>query len=89
MGAIYEACWRKFWPGTPVVSSDGSPRLRTAATLRNAGIPHVRPFGARWRCPMDFSRPTARMERVSVESPFFDGVEYQYRLVRNIVRGGK
>ena len=74
----------EFWPGTPVVpamsaaSSDGS-------YLRNAGIPTYGHSGLAG--DIDDVRAHGKDERVSVKS-FFDGVEYQYRLVKAL-SGGK
>jgi acetylornithine deacetylase/succinyl-diaminopimelate desuccinylase-like protein len=74
----------EFWPGTPVVpimgaaSSDGS-------YLRNAGIPTYGHSGLAG--DVDDVRAHGKDERVAVKS-FFDGVEYQYRLVRTL-SGGK
>jgi acetylornithine deacetylase/succinyl-diaminopimelate desuccinylase-like protein len=83
MGAITKVA-AEFWPGTPVVpvmaaaASDGS-------YLRNAGIPTYGHSGLAG--DVDDFRAHGKDERVSVKS-FFDGVEYQYRLVRTL-SGGK
>jgi acetylornithine deacetylase/succinyl-diaminopimelate desuccinylase-like protein len=74
----------EFWPGTPVVpvmsaaASDGS-------YLRNAGIPTYGHSGLAG--DVDDVRIHGKDERVLVKS-FFDGVEYQYRLVKALA-GGK
>jgi acetylornithine deacetylase/succinyl-diaminopimelate desuccinylase-like protein len=77
MGAITKVA-AEFWPGTPV-----APIMSTGATdgsyLRNAGIPTYGHSGLAG--DIDDVRAHGKDERVLVKS-FFDGVEYQYRLVR-------
>jgi acetylornithine deacetylase/succinyl-diaminopimelate desuccinylase-like protein len=83
MGTIAKIA-AEFWPGTPVVpimsagGTDGS-------YLRNAGIPTYGHSGLAG--DVDDARSHGKDERVLVKS-FFDGVEYQYRLVRTLA-GGK
>src|SRR5262245_11973367 len=83
MGAITKNA-AEFWPGTPIVpimsagGTDGS-------HLRNAGIPTYGHSGL--ASDVDDVRSHGKDERVLVKS-FFDGVEYQYRLVRAL-SGGK
>jgi acetylornithine deacetylase/succinyl-diaminopimelate desuccinylase-like protein len=83
MGAISKTA-AEFWPGSPVV-----PIMSTGGTdgsyLRNAGIPTYGHSGLAG--DVDDVRAHGKDERVLVKS-FFDGVEYQYRLVRAL-SGGK
>ena len=83
MGTIAKIA-AEFWPGTPVV-----PIMSTGGTdgsyLRNAGIPTYGHSGLAG--DVDDARSHGKDERVLVKS-FFDGVEYQYRLVRTLA-GGK
>jgi acetylornithine deacetylase/succinyl-diaminopimelate desuccinylase-like protein len=83
MGTITKIA-AEFWPGTPVV-----PIMSTGGTdgsyLRNAGIPTYGHSGLAG--DVDDVRAHGKDERVLVKS-FFDGVEYQYRLVRTL-SGGK
>src|SRR5215510_5722252 len=83
MGAI-KTLAAEFWPGAPV-----GPIMSTGATdgsfLRNAGIPTYGHSGLAG--DMDDVRAHGKDERVLVKS-FFDGVEYQYRLVKALA-GGK
>jgi acetylornithine deacetylase/succinyl-diaminopimelate desuccinylase-like protein len=83
MGTITKIA-AEFWPGTPVV-----PIMSTGGTdgsyLRNAGIPTYGHSGL--ASDVDDVRAHGKDERVLVKS-FFDGVEYQYRLVRTL-SGGK
>jgi acetylornithine deacetylase/succinyl-diaminopimelate desuccinylase-like protein len=83
MGTITKIA-AEFWPGTPIVpimsagGTDGS-------HLRNAGIPTYGHSGLAG--DVDDVRSHGKDERVLVKS-FFDGVEYQYRLVKTL-SGGK
>ena len=74
----------KFWPGTPLL-----PIMSAGATdgrfLRNAGIPTYGHSGLAG--DMFDNRAHGKDERVAVTS-FFDGVEYQYQLVKTLA-GGK
>ena len=83
MGTITKIA-AEFWPSTPVV-----PIMSTGGTdgsyLRNAGIPTYGHSGL--ASDVDDVRAHGKDERVLVKS-FFDGVEYQYRLVRTL-SGGK
>jgi acetylornithine deacetylase/succinyl-diaminopimelate desuccinylase-like protein len=83
MGTIAKIA-AEFWPATPVV-----PIMSTGGTdgsyLRNAGIPTYGHSGLAG--DVDDARSHGKDERVLVKS-FFDGVEYQYRLVRTL-SGGK
>jgi acetylornithine deacetylase/succinyl-diaminopimelate desuccinylase-like protein len=83
MGAI-ETVTAEFWPGIPVI-----PTMSAGATdgshLRNAGIPTYGHSGLAG--DIDDQRAHGKDERVLVKS-FFDGVEYQYRLVKLLAGGG-
>ena len=83
MGAIKKLA-AEFWPGAPV-----GPIMATASSdamyVRNAGIPTYGHSGLAG--DIDDVRVHGKDERVSVKS-FFDGVEYQYRLVKALA-GGK
>jgi acetylornithine deacetylase/succinyl-diaminopimelate desuccinylase-like protein len=74
----------KFWPGTPLL-----PIMSAGATdgrfLRNAGIPTYGHSGLAG--DMFDNRAHGKDERVAVQS-FFDGLEYQYQLVK-VLAGGK
>lgn len=74
----------KFWPGAPLL-----PIMSAGATdgryLRNAGIPTYGHSGM--AADMFDNRSHGKDERVAVKS-FFDGVEYQYQLVKTLA-GGK
>ena len=79
-----ESLTAEFWPGTPVV-----PTMVAGATdglyLRNAGIPTygIDGIGA----DLLDVRAHGRDERILVKS-FFDGLEFEYRLVK-LLSGGK
>jgi acetylornithine deacetylase/succinyl-diaminopimelate desuccinylase-like protein len=79
-----ETLTAEFWPGTPVV-----PTMVAGATdglyLRNAGIPTYGNDGIGGDV-LDV-RAHGRDERLLVKS-FFDGLEYEYRLVK-MLSGGK
>jgi acetylornithine deacetylase/succinyl-diaminopimelate desuccinylase-like protein len=83
MGGITKVA-AEFWPGTPVVPAMAAP-ASDASYLRNAGIPTYGNSGLAG--DVDDFRAHGKDERVLVKS-FFDGVEYQYRLVRTL-SGGK
>jgi acetylornithine deacetylase/succinyl-diaminopimelate desuccinylase-like protein len=74
----------KFWPGAPLL-----PTMSAGATdgrfLRNAGIPTYGHSGL--ASDMFDNRAHGKDERVAVKS-FFDGLEYQYQLVK-VLAGGK
>jgi acetylornithine deacetylase/succinyl-diaminopimelate desuccinylase-like protein len=74
----------KFWPGVPLL-----PIMSAGATdgrfLRNAGIPTYGHSGMAG--DMFDNRAHGKDERVAVKS-FFDGLEYQYQLVKTLA-GGK
>lgn len=74
----------KFWPGAPIM-----PIMSAGATdgrfLRNAGIPTYGHSGL--ASDMFDNRSHGQDERVAVKS-FFDGLEYQYLLVKTLA-GGK
>lgn len=82
-GAI-EKLAAKFWPGAPML-----PIMSAGATdgrfLRNAGIPTYGHSGLAG--DMFDNRSHGQDERVAVKS-FFDGLEYQYELVK-LLAGGK
>jgi acetylornithine deacetylase/succinyl-diaminopimelate desuccinylase-like protein len=82
-GAV-EKVSAKFWPGAPLL-----PIMSAGATdgryLRNAGIPTYGHSGM--AADMFDNRSHGKDERVAVKS-FFDGVEYQYQLVKALA-GGK
>jgi acetylornithine deacetylase/succinyl-diaminopimelate desuccinylase-like protein len=82
-GAI-EKLAAKFWPGAPML-----PIMSAGATdgrfLRNAGIPTYGHSGLAG--DMFDNRSHGQDERVAVKS-FFDGLEYQYQLVK-LLAGGK
>jgi acetylornithine deacetylase/succinyl-diaminopimelate desuccinylase-like protein len=84
MGAI-EKLSAEFWPGVPVI-----PSMSTGGTdsahLRNAGIPAYGHSGL--ADEVDDFRAHGKDERVPVKS-FFDGLEYQYRLVKMLAGGGE
>jgi acetylornithine deacetylase/succinyl-diaminopimelate desuccinylase-like protein len=73
----------EFWPGVPVI-----PSMTSGATdgsfLRNAGIPTYGHSGL----ALDIVdvRFHGKDERVPVKS-FYDGLEYQYRLVKALSSG--
>ncbi len=73
----------EMWPGVPVV-----PTMSTGATdgsfLRNAGIPTYGHSGLAG--DIDDVRSHGRDERVLIKS-FYDGLEYQYRLVKTLSGG--
>jgi acetylornithine deacetylase/succinyl-diaminopimelate desuccinylase-like protein len=75
----------EFWPGAAVV-----PAMSTGATdsrfLRNAGIPAYGHSGLASE-PGD-NRAHGKDERLAVKS-FYDGLEYQYRLVKALSSGDK
>lgn len=78
--APVEKVTRDFWPGIPVI-----PQMETGATdgayLRAAGVPTYGVSGV--FLDIDDIRAHGRDERIMVKS-FYDGVEYTYRLVREI-----
>jgi acetylornithine deacetylase/succinyl-diaminopimelate desuccinylase-like protein len=82
MGTI-ERLSAEFWPGAPVI-----PAMSSGATdgsfLRNAGIPTYGHSGL----AQDIGdiRAHGKDERVPVQS-FYDGLEYQYRLVKALSSG--
>ena len=82
-GAI-EKVSAKFWPGAPLL-----PIMSAGATdgryLRNAGIPTYGHSGM--AADMFDNRSHGKDERVAVKS-FFEGVDYQYQLVKTLA-GGK
>lgn len=75
----------EFWPGAPLI-----PTMSTGATdshfLRNAGIAAYGHSGLASE-PSD-NRAHGKDERLAVKS-FFDGLEYQYRLVKALSSGDK
>jgi acetylornithine deacetylase/succinyl-diaminopimelate desuccinylase-like protein len=75
----------EFWPGAPLI-----PTMSTGATdshfLRNAGIAAYGHSGLASE-PGD-NRAHGKDERLAVKS-FFDGLEYQYRLVKALSAGDK
>ena len=75
-----EKVTREYWPGVPVI-----PQMETGATdgayLRAAGIPTYGVSGV--FLDIDDIRAHGRDERIMVKS-FYDGVEYIYRLLREI-----
>jgi len=75
-----ETAPRRLWPGVPVI-----PLMETGATdgayLRAAGIPTYGVSGV--FIDIDDIRAHGRDERIIVQS-FYDGVEYIYRLVREV-----
>jgi acetylornithine deacetylase/succinyl-diaminopimelate desuccinylase-like protein len=83
MGATTKVA-AEFWPGTPVIPVMAAP-ASDGSYLRNAGIPTYGNSGLAG--DVDDFRAHGKDERVLVKS-FFDGVEYQYRLVRTL-SGGK
>ncbi len=82
IGAIKKVT-EELWPGTPVV-----PFMSAGATdgsaLRNAGIPTYGHSGLPG--DIDDVRAHGRDERVSIEG-FYQGLDYQYRLVK-VLSGG-
>jgi acetylornithine deacetylase/succinyl-diaminopimelate desuccinylase-like protein len=74
----------EFWPGAPLV-----PTMSAGATdgsyLRNAGIPTYGHSGLAG--DLNDVRAHGKDERVSTKA-FFEGIEYQYRLVKAL-SGGK
>jgi len=78
--APVENVTRRLWPGVPVI-----PLMETGATdgayLRAAGIPTYGVSGV--FIDIDDIRAHGRDERIIVQS-FYDGVEYIYRLVREV-----
>jgi acetylornithine deacetylase/succinyl-diaminopimelate desuccinylase-like protein len=82
--ATIEKLAPKFWPGAPLM-----PIMSAGATdgrfLRNAGIPTYGHSGM--ASDMFDNRAHGKDERVAVKS-FFDGLEYQYQLVKALA-GGK
>jgi acetylornithine deacetylase/succinyl-diaminopimelate desuccinylase-like protein len=82
MGATMKVA-AEFWPGTPVVPAMSAPSS-DGSYLRNAGIPTYGNSGLAG--DVDDFRAHGKDERVLVKS-FFDGVEYQYRLVRTLSGG--
>jgi acetylornithine deacetylase/succinyl-diaminopimelate desuccinylase-like protein len=84
MGATMKVA-AEFWPGTPVVPAMSAPSS-DGSYLRNAGIPTYGNSGLAG--DVDDFRAHGKDERVLVKS-FFDGVEYQYRLVRTLSGGEK
>jgi acetylornithine deacetylase/succinyl-diaminopimelate desuccinylase-like protein len=81
LGAI-ESTTEEMWPGVPVV-----PIMSTGATdglfLRNAGIPVYGVSGL--FSDIDDNRAHGRNERRAIKS-FFEGQEFQYRLVKRLSR---
>jgi acetylornithine deacetylase/succinyl-diaminopimelate desuccinylase-like protein len=74
----------EFWPGAPV-GPIMAPASSDAMYMRNAGIPTYGHSGLAG--DIDDMRIHGKDERVLVKS-FFEGVEYQYRLVKALA-GGK
>jgi acetylornithine deacetylase/succinyl-diaminopimelate desuccinylase-like protein len=78
--APLEKVTRQLWPGVPVI-----PQMETGATdgayLRAAGIPTYGVSGI--FLDIDDIRSHGRDERIMVRS-FYDGVEYIYRLLREV-----
>jgi acetylornithine deacetylase/succinyl-diaminopimelate desuccinylase-like protein len=72
----------EFWPGIPVVPSMSS-GATDGSYLRNAGIPTYGHSGLPG--DIDDARAHGKDERVLVKS-FYEGLEYQYRLVRALTR---
>ena len=73
----------EIWSGVPVVALM-SPSATDASYLRNAGIPTYGNAGA----PVDIDdiRAHGKDERVLVTA-FYEGLEYQYRLVKALSGG--
>ena len=78
-----QTCALPIWPGVVVV-----PVMSTGATdglyLRNAGIPTYGVDGVFGE--IDDNRMHGRDERVGVRQ-YFEGLEFQYRLVKALSRG--
>jgi acetylornithine deacetylase/succinyl-diaminopimelate desuccinylase-like protein len=83
--APLERVTRQLWPGVPVI-----PQMETGATdgayLRAAGIPTYGVSGI--FLDIDDIRSHGRDERIMVRS-FYDGVEYIYRLLRELAETGR